>query len=156
MEGETSTDTVMERLSWLSRSINIPNFLALHEASLTVQRSLNDTIPNSLCNNVLRRFLALQFQAYADISKGNSRVGQGHHSDTGFDDVLSEAQNESVRAVTSEGIAVLLDGMFEFSQLADSHGLNKLQIRCQWTFHACEAENSTVRNITHQQLYHKQ
>jgi hypothetical protein len=51
---------------------------------------------------------------------------------------------------------MLFDGVFELSQQTNSHRLHELQIGSQGTFHACEAENGAVRNISHQQLNHKQ
>jgi hypothetical protein len=69
VESQTSSDSVVECLTRLTGSIHVTDLLALHEASLAVQSSLNHTVTDSLSDNVLCRLLATELKANTDVSK---------------------------------------------------------------------------------------
>lgn len=102
MKSQACPDTLVEDLTRLSGGIDVSNFLALHVTTLVVETGLDDTVPNRLGNNVLRRLFAIQAQTETDVPQGDARVGQRHHPNTRFDDVLSQTEDEGVRAILSE------------------------------------------------------
>jgi hypothetical protein len=142
----------VERLTGLSGGVDITNLLALHEPVLVVKRGLNHTVPNSLGHNVLGRLFAVKSEAKTDIAQRDTGVRQRHHTNTGLDDILSEAQNQGVCAILSESLTVGVDNVEESIKVTCTDCLRKQQVRVHGLFQSRLAEDSTVWNITHQQL----
>jgi hypothetical protein len=142
----------VERLTRLSGGVDITDFLALHETVLVVKRGLDHTIANSLGHNILGRLFTVKSEAKADISQRDTGVGQRHHTNTGLDDILSESQDQSVCAILSEGLTVGVDNVEESIKVTCTDCLRKQQVRVHGLFQSRLTEDSTVWNITHQQL----
>jgi hypothetical protein len=146
---ETGSDPVMECLARLPRSIDVSDFLALHEAALPIQCGLNDAISNGLCDNILGGFFTAEVETDTDVSKGYSGVRQRHHADARLDDILPQSQNQGICPVSAEGICMVGDRCLEIFQVANANGLYEEKVRVQGEFQSWLSEGGTVGDVAH-------
>lgn len=74
VKAQASLDTSVERLTRFTRQVDITSILALHVSLLMVQGSVNNTIPDSLGDNIFSRLFTVQAKTKADVSERYPRV----------------------------------------------------------------------------------
>lgn len=152
VQGQASPDAVVERLARLASGVDVSRLLRLHKALLVVDRGLDDTVADSLCNNVLCRLFALQTKANADVTERDARVRERQHANARLDDVLSQTQNQCVGLVLVEDLGICLNDLEEALQITDTNRLHQTEVWLQSTLQAGLAEDVTFGNVTHEQL----
>jgi hypothetical protein len=156
MKGKTSLDTLVEHFTGLLGGVDIAHILALHISILVVQHGLDHTIPNSFADNILCRLFAVQAEPQTDVAQGNAGVREGHHADTGLDDILAEAKDQGIGTVAVERHAVCLDDLLETLEIANTDGLDQQKVRMHGAFECRLPEDGSVGDVSHQQLHHDQ
>lgn len=102
MQIQTERDPLVERKQRFPSAINVRSFLAPHVPVLSIQRRLNDIVPDGFSDNELRIYARSQSQFPRNISRRDPRITRSNRPDRSFDNVVSQSQNERERVIGSE------------------------------------------------------
>ena len=70
-----------------------------------------------LGNNVLSVLTAIKPQFLSDVCQGDSRVGEGDHSDASLDDIVSQTNDEGVSSLRLELLPVAIQSVAKQDQV---------------------------------------
>lgn len=103
-----------------------------HPTFLVHDSGVDNTILDSLANNVFCVFFRIKVELEADVPERDAGVGEGQLADAGLDDVLSEAGNQSQGAVCCETGTPSRDGCLKLVKGASTYSCCKVYFsRCK-------------------------
>jgi hypothetical protein len=104
----------------LIRLVNVLLHLALHKSPCMVDRRIDHAVLDGFSDNVLGVFFRFEVQLVADVSEGDTRVGEGNGAKSGLDDEMPQAEDEEMGRVGDKGGFVGVECFLECGDVADA------------------------------------
>merc|ERR1719376_1396108 len=153
MQVKAELNSLVESDLWLSGAVNITGVLGLHCTRLMVKHCLYHTISDCLGDNMLSVFRAVHLQLGGNVGECDPTVGKADCSHRSLDNIVMEANDETVGEVSLELGGKLLHNTVNPSNISGFHGLGELQVGGQRMLHLLSNKGLTLWDVSKQQIH---
>ena len=139
----------MKHLLRVVAFINVLGLFGLHVAFLVVDVGQDDTVSDSLGNNLLGLFDVFESKFTLDVLKRNLRITDIQFLETKFENSMLKSHNERIVFISFEDGLILGNDTFEVLHVSGLNAVHNLEVWRKWFLQERLAKDLSVWNLSH-------